>query len=83
MDEAAKAMRAGEYETAASKANAALKMDSKLTSAHKVLGVAYARLKRHCESKFHYQKYLAANPNADNAPGVRKALEAKEYEGCP
>ena len=83
MEDASKAMRSGEYETAAAKANAALKLDGRLSAAHKVLGMAYARLKRHCESKVHYQKYLTANPTAENAPGVRKALEAKEYAGCP
>lgn len=83
LQEANQAMRTGDFQGAVARAEAALKLDPTQSSAHKLLGMAHGRLRHYCDSKRHYQAYLTLNPTADNAPGVRKALEAKDYAACP
>lgn len=83
LDEASQKLRVGDYAGAAARATEALKLDGSLSASHKVLGMAYGRLRRYCDSKQHYEKYLKLNPTADNAPGVKRALQAKYYADCP
>jgi pSer/pThr/pTyr-binding forkhead associated (FHA) protein/tetratricopeptide (TPR) repeat protein len=82
LDEGNHAVLMGNFDEAVAKGKLALKLDSSLTEAHKLLGVAYARIQKYCDAKTHYKKYIEANPNSTQIDRIKAILQGPELQSC-
>lgn len=83
LDQGNHAILMGDFHKAIAQGTLALELDPSRIEAHKLLGVAYARVQSYCEAKVEYRTYLACNPTSSQADRIRAILHGPELQACP
>jgi hypothetical protein len=84
LEEGNHAVLMGNHDEAVKAGESALAADPNLMDAHKLLGVAYARVQKVCAARTHYQAYLDSNPPSDGQKErIKVILQGPDMAACP
>jgi hypothetical protein len=82
IEEANREVLLGNFSNAVAAGEKALKLDPQAIDAHKVLGVAYMRLKKYCAAKPHYEAFIKGRPSSVTTERIQAILAAPEMQSC-